>query len=246
MRTIQDLRKDEQAVHSLKNRSKVIFVILFILILSSSFKLFQLTIIERDSYTVESEKNRIIEIPIYPSRGLITLEDGTIIAENIVTQGVFIRSKFLESSKDQIEFLKQAEYELYKNSLVNLELGTNLRRYLPHQSLFSHVIGHLGPIDREERLSLSKKEYPADSYIGKVGIEKIYEESLKGSVGKSAIEVDVYGNKLREILGSSPIDFIMRFKESDLKKVDFVHRTFNKFDLIYFLKSLFFNKKIVF
>ena len=46
------------------------------------------------------------------------------------------------------------------------------------------------------------------------------------------------GNKLTEILGSSPIDFIMRFKERDLKKIDFVHRTFNKFDLIYFLKSL--------
>jgi penicillin-binding protein 2 len=207
------------------------------LILSSSFKLFQLTIIERDSYTVESEKNRIIEIPIYPSRGLITLEDGTIIAENIVTQGVFIRKKFLESSKDQIEVLltdvleekrnflvpdktqegqkiwlakdltakELAKYELYKNSFVNLELGTNLRRYLPHQNLFSHVIGHLGPIDREERLSLSKKEYPADSYIGKVGIEKVYEESLKGSVGKSAIEVDVYGNKLREIERTDPI-----------------------------------------
>jgi len=234
---MKDLRKDEQAVHSLKNRSKVIFVILFILILSSSFKLFQLTIIERDSYTVESEKNRIIEIPIYPSRGLITLEDGTIIAENIVTQGIFIRNKFLESSKDQIEVLfrdvleeernflipnetKQgqkiwlakdltvkelAKYELHKNALVNLELGTNLRRYLPHQSLFSHVVGHLGPIDREERLSLSKKEYPADSYIGKVGIEKVYEESLKGSVGKSAIEVDVYGNKLREIERTDPI-----------------------------------------
>ncbi len=46
------------------------------------------------------------------------------------------------------------------------------------------------------------------------------------------------GNKLTEILGSSPIDYIMRFKERDLKKIDFVHRTFNKFDLIYFLKSL--------
>ena len=202
MRTIQDLRKDEQAVHSLKNRSKVIFVILFILILSSSFKLFQLTIIERDSYKVESEKNRIIEIPIYPSRGLITLEDGTIIAENIVTQGIFIRNKFLESSKDQIEVLfrdvleekrnffvsdetkegqkiwlakdltvkELAKYELHKNALVNLELGTNLRRYLPHQSLFSHVIGHLGPIDREERLSLSKKEYPAGSYLSLIHI----------------------------------------------------------------------------
>ena len=46
------------------------------------------------------------------------------------------------------------------------------------------------------------------------------------------------GNKLTEILGSSPIDFIMRFNERDFKKIDFVHRTFNKYDLIYFLKSL--------
>ena len=46
------------------------------------------------------------------------------------------------------------------------------------------------------------------------------------------------GNKLRDILGSSPIDFIMRFKEKDIKKINFVHRTFNKFDLVYFLKSL--------
>ena len=46
------------------------------------------------------------------------------------------------------------------------------------------------------------------------------------------------GNKLKEILGSSPIDFIMRFKERDFKKIDFAHRTFNKYDLVYFLKSL--------
>ena len=100
MRNIQDLKKDEQDVLSLKRRSKVVFTFLFILILASIFKIFQLTVLERANYSVESEKNRIIEVPIFPSRGLITLEDGTIIAENIVTQGIFIQGSLLESSKD--------------------------------------------------------------------------------------------------------------------------------------------------
>ena len=78
---------------------------MFILILASIFKIFQLTVLERANYSVESEKNRIIEVPIFPSRGLITLEDGTIIAENIVTQGIFIQGSLLESSKDQIDIL---------------------------------------------------------------------------------------------------------------------------------------------
>ena len=231
MRNIQDLKKDEQDVLSLKRRSKVVFAFLFILILASILKIFQLTVIERVNYTVESEKNRIIEVSIFPSRGLITLEDGTIIAENIVTQGIFIRSSLFESSHDQLDVLYRdvlnlerkfiqpeakkenqkiwlakdlsskelAKYELHKNSLSHIELGTSLRRYLPHKNLFSHVIGHLGPINSDERLALSKKDYPVDSFIGKVGIEKIYENSLKGSVGKSVIEVDVFGNKIREI-----------------------------------------------
>ena len=231
MRNIQDLKKDEQDVLSLKRRSKVVFAFLFILILASIFKIFQLTVLERANYSVESEKNRIIEVPIFPSRGLITLEDGTIIAENIVTQGIFIQGSLLESSKDQLDILYRdvldlerkfpipqttiknqkiwlardlsskelAKYEFHKNSLSNVKLGISLRRYLPHKNLFSHVIGHLGPITSDERLSLSKTDYPVDAFIGKVGIEKVYEKSLKGSVGKSIIEVDVYGNKIREI-----------------------------------------------
>ena len=105
MRNIQDLKKDEQDVLFLKRRSKVVFAFLFILILASIFKVFQLTVLERANYSVESEKNRIIEVPIFPSRGLITLEDGTIIAENIVTQGIFIQGSLLESSKDQLDIL---------------------------------------------------------------------------------------------------------------------------------------------
>ena len=44
--------------------------------------------------------------------------------------------------------------------------------------------------------------------------------------------------KLMEIMGNSPYDFVKNHTASDLENVEFVHRTFNKIDLLYFMKSL--------
>ena len=211
---------------------------LFILIILGIFKILQLTIIDGDDYDAESDKNRIIDVPIYPARGLIRLQDGTIVAENIVSQGIFIKKQLVESSQDEIKDLYEkvldksrksleiketekdqtkiwlaiglsekelAKYQVHKSSIPNIELDVNLKRYLPHKHLFSHVVGHLGKINSQERLALTRQEYPADSFIGKVGLEKVYEKQLKGSIGSSILEVDVYGNKIREINRIIPI-----------------------------------------
>ena len=46
-------------------------------------------------------------------------------------------------------------------------------------------------------------------------------------------------NKMMELLGNSPYDFVMNHKTSDLDRFDgFVHRTFNSEDFKYFIKSL--------
>ena len=237
MKTIQDLRKDEKDAQSLRSRSGVIFSFLLILIIAGIFKIIQLTVLDRVDYVAVSDKNRIINIPIYPARGLIKLEDGTIIAENIVTKGLYVERKLFDTSRDQIEKLytqildksrafddqklqikneekiwlvrslsqkELAKYEVHKNSMPSIKLEAKLRRYLPHRNLFSHVVGHLGLVNNDEMLSLSRAEYSGDSYIGKVGLEKSYEELLKGMTGTSLLEVDVYGNKVREIQRTAP------------------------------------------
>lgn len=46
-------------------------------------------------------------------------------------------------------------------------------------------------------------------------------------------------NKMMELLGSNPYDFIISHKEHHLDKLDnFVHRTFNSIDFKFFIKSL--------
>lgn len=46
-------------------------------------------------------------------------------------------------------------------------------------------------------------------------------------------------NKMMELMGNSPYDFVMSHKNKDLERFDgFVHRTFNSEDLGFFIKSL--------
>lgn len=47
------------------------------------------------------------------------------------------------------------------------------------------------------------------------------------------------GNRMMELLGNSPYDFVMNHQDHHLDKLDgFVHRTFNSIDLCYFIKAL--------
>ena len=92
MKIIQDLKKDEKEIQSLKSRSRIVLVVISFLILVGLFKIIQLTILDNNDYVTESDKNRIINMPLFPARGLIQLQDGTIIAENIVFQGIYILS----------------------------------------------------------------------------------------------------------------------------------------------------------
>jgi hypothetical protein len=46
-------------------------------------------------------------------------------------------------------------------------------------------------------------------------------------------------NKMMELMGNSPYDFVMNFTDSDLERIPqkAIHRTFNHEDFIFFLKN---------
>lgn len=65
-----------------------------------------------------------------------------------------------------------------------------IRNYVDTGSL-SHVIGYVGEITREELKLLYNKGYTQGEIIGKAGIEKQYDEILRGKNGKIIRTVDV-------------------------------------------------------
>lgn len=70
-----------------------------------------------------------------------------------------------------------------------------VRRYLDVGSL-AHVLGYVGEIGRDEYKILYNKGYTSDDTVGKAGIEKLYDSTLKGTDGHILKTVDVKGRDL--------------------------------------------------
>ena len=238
MRTDQDLINNVNDLRRLKRRSSFLFFFAFLLIAVALYKIIELTVLDRQEYLTESEKNRIINVPIYPARGLIKLSNGEIIAENIVTHDLSIKKSLFNQSSTEINDLQRilletgleiqsnvsqitngsdelilisglsseqlAKFEMNKEKWPSIELQTRLRRFLPHKNVFSHVVGHLGEVTKEDKRRNQDTKYKAGSYLGKVGLEKRYESEMRGKRGVSVIEVDVFGNQIREIERTQP------------------------------------------
>ncbi len=60
----------------------------------------------------------------------------------------------------------------------------------------NHFTGYTGRITEEEYRTLRKKGYSINSNIGKTGLEKYYENILRGKNGQQVLQVDASGNNL--------------------------------------------------
>ncbi len=86
---------------------------------------------------------------------------------------------------------------------VNVE--TKMIRTYPQAELFSHIIGYVGRINDKELEIIDKTNYSGSDYMGKIGIEKQYENLLHGTVGNQEVETDANGRTLRVLNETKPV-----------------------------------------
>ena len=233
---ISDLQSQEASLRGLKARSRIILFFLIIISLAGVIQIVKLTVIDQENYVTESEKNRIIRVPVYPARGLIGLaKDNKLLVENIVAQQLTINSKsttdiastivdiqktigipeevvstfykVLSSNPrnrnitlmDDLTEEQVAKYLVNKERWPSSNLEAYLKRYVIDNSLFSHVVGYTGAISSQEREDDEEYRYAINSRLGKSGIEKTFENELRGKVGYRTVEVDVHGKEVREL-----------------------------------------------
>ena len=233
---ISDLQSQEASLRGLKARSRIILFFLILISLAGVIQIVKLTVIDQENYVTESEKNRIIRVPVYPSRGLIGLaKDNKLLVENIVAQKLTINFKsttdiastivdiqktigipeevvttfykVLSSNPrngnitlmDDLPEEQVAKYLVNKERWPSSNLEAYLKRYVIDNSLFSHVVGYTGAISSQEREDDEEYRYSINSRLGKSGIEKTFENELRGKVGYRTVEVDVHGKEVREL-----------------------------------------------
>jgi len=89
-----------------------------------------------------------------------------------------------------------------KNILPGISWNIKSMRNYVNVGSLSHLLGYVGDITRDELTTLYNKGYKQGDVIGKLGIEKEYDELLKGEQGYESRTVDVRG---RRIAGSESV-----------------------------------------
>lgn len=101
----------------------------------------------------------------------------------------------------------------------------------------------------KELLDFKVKSYNAKDFIVSDPIQIPHSFTQKEDIEISALLVSTIawgnrtsiinnGNKMMDIMGQEPYDFILNYTDDQIQNFEFVHRTFNKIDLDFFFRGL--------
>ncbi|MEP3484429.1 MAG: penicillin-binding protein 2 [Sneathiella sp.] len=94
-----------------------------------------------------------------------------------------------------------AKINVHSPELPGIQLAVGETRYYPYRELFAHSVGYVGAVSERDLKNLEPDpllELPGFR-IGKNGIEKFYDLSLRGTAGTSRVEANAYGRVIREL-----------------------------------------------
>lgn len=110
--------------------------------------------------------------------------------------------------KSQVLKARLSEEEVAKISVnqhkfPGFSVEARLTRHYPYGDTLTHAVGYVSKLNKKELNELDKQgkeqNYRATYDIGKLGIEKYYEEALHGIVGSQRVEVNSRGRVIRTL-----------------------------------------------
>ena len=125
---------------------------------------------------------KVAEILGMPAAEIESLVSGE---EVKVYESVLIKQNL---ERDQALILHEQARDLPGFRVVN----TPLRDY-KQGPVFAHTIGYVGKVSAAEYRELASAGYRFNDFLGKTGLEQVYEAALRGQFGERQVEVDARG-----------------------------------------------------
>ena len=209
-------------------------LIVFVGIIS---RLFSLQINENKKYLTLSDKNRIREWKLPPTRGNMVDYFGNIIAGNLKVYQLHIIPEQVENFNYLISRLKTLLHltdekiakiiKLKKNlkpwesiivsenlswsqflkvnnylyDLVGAKPVMTISRNYPFRDIYTHVLGYVSQPNEQDILQneVVKEKFVPGMKVGKLGLEKTFENQLIGTNAIQRYEVNAYGKRINQL-----------------------------------------------
>lgn len=143
------------------------------------------------------EQTENLEQVLYRLQKLITLSEAQI-------QAVLKQSrkspKFAPLEvRDNLTWDEVATVEVNLPDLPGLSIDVGEIRFYPMGMATAHLIGYVGAANKGDLTEENPLMRIPGFKVGKTGIEKVYDEALRGSAGAAEVEVNVVGREVREM-----------------------------------------------
>ncbi len=148
------------------------------------------------------------------------------IAEIIERDPRDILSRIKESNSTIVVVERELEHEKLIKLQAGIEefdgffLSSSIGREYVYGETFAHLLGYIGNIDRK-MLRDNPEKYTIHDYVGKMGVEKFYEDKLTRAGQKTKIEKDAAGNIIssKEIKDDTEGENIVLTIDANLQRI---------------------------
>lgn len=106
--------------------------------------------------------------------------------------------------KPRLSYNEQLQLNSLDQELAGIFVEEDIQRVYPKGENFSHSIGFIGFLNKDELQDPQFANYHLDDSIGREGVEKVYEQYLKGKNGQRLVEVDATGRVQRTVSERKP------------------------------------------
>lgn len=172
------------------------------------------------NHVVLAENRPVFHLVIFPNKEISTLDtinslnelmDLELTEQDIDHILALSRTRQRFSGVEIADLLTEvqiATFSVNRHKYPNVQISSDLKRFYPFASTTTHAIGYVSRINANdvEKLTAQGKidNYEGTTAIGKLGIERFYENELHGIAGSREVEVNSHGQILRTLKYNPP------------------------------------------
>jgi penicillin-binding protein 2 len=245
-----------------RGRAATVIVCGVLVFLLSAF--FRAQVMKNEVYKLQSEENRLRQIPTAAPRGRILDRNNKPIAENVVGYSVALLAQSEDTLRTTLQRLRgtiqltnndvedaikrfrkdrtrptvivqDASFDVVSTleehhmDFPSLIIQSAPKRIYPDGEAVGAFVGYISEINEKELADMAKLGYKPGQLVGKAGLEKQYEQELKGREGVQFVEVDarnrvVPNGRTREAV--TPQEGPPLYTNIDLDLQEYIHTLF--------------------
>lgn len=165
-------------------------------ILAENKPSFTLTLVKENAGNLEASLDLVRTLIALP------LEDEEKFRERLHRRVVPFSSVPLRFNLTEEEIARIAVNQF---QLPGISVEAELVRHYPQGELMAHALGYVAAISEEDQKTLDPENYSGTHQIGKMGIEKYYEDILHGRVGYETVEKNAHEQIMKVLDRTDPV-----------------------------------------